>query len=92
MPAPPKVSTAEVAKAAGVTDRTVFRWAQMGLLPAPKVVYGGKKGKQTFWAGHAAEQAAWVRAQLDGGRTFVEILSALAAGEFTFSRDSEQPA
>lgn len=82
MPAPSRVSTAEVARAAGVTDRTVLRWVQMGLLPAPKVVYGGEKGKRTFWPDHAAEQAAWVRAQLDSGRTFDEILSALAAGEF----------
>lgn len=76
------IGTAEVARAAGVTERTVLRWVQTGLLPAPKVVYGGEKGKRTFWPDHAAEQAAWVRTQLDSGRTFEEILSALAAGEF----------
>lgn len=82
MSASPRVSTAEVAKAAGVTDRTALRWAQMGLLPAPKVVYGGEKGKRTFWPEHAAQQAAWVRGQLNSGRTFEEILGAIAAGEF----------
>jgi len=78
----PKVSTQQVATAAGVTDRTVFRWAKMGLLPTPKIVYGATRGKQTFWLPHAAEQAAWVRAQLNNGRTFAEILIALSEGEF----------
>lgn len=83
------MSTAAVAAAAGVTDRTVFRWVKIGLLPAPKVVYGAKRGKQTFWAPHAAEQAAWVRAQVEAGQTFDEIRAALAAGKFEPSTSGE---
>lgn len=82
MPNPPKVTTQLVAEAAGVATRTVSRWVKMGLLPTPKLVYGAKRGKQTFWPDHAVEQARWVRAQLESGQTWQEIKAEIDAGRF----------
>lgn len=82
MPEPPKVSTKLIAEAASVTTRTVARWVKLGLLPAPKLVYGGKRGKQSFWPAHAIEQAAWVRAQFEQGQTWQEIKAAIETGAF----------
>lgn len=88
MTEPSKLSTAQIAAAAGVSHRTVFRWVKLGLLPAPKVVYGLKRGKQSYWPGYAAEQAAWVRAQVEAGRTYPETREALEAGAFRPSTSS----
>ena len=82
MPEPPKVSTKLIAEAASVTTRTVARWVKLGLLPAPKLVYGGKRGKQSFWPEYTVEQAAWVRDQFERGQTWQEIKAALAASAF----------
>ncbi len=82
MPAPSKVTTQQVADAAGVTGRTVSRWVKLGLLPAPKLVYGARPGKHSFWPSHALEQARWVRAQIDAGQSWQDVLAALDAGAF----------
>lgn len=76
------VTTEKVAQAAGVHPSTISRWVNLGVLPKPQVIFRGKRGKQTRWPPHAPEQAAWVKAQLDGGATFEEIRSALERGEF----------
>jgi DNA-binding transcriptional MerR regulator len=74
--------TAQVCEAAGVTDATVMRWAKQGVMPAYERVFRGRRGSFARWPRHAAEQAAWVKAQLDAGRSFEEIRQALARGEF----------
>jgi len=78
----PRISTTDVADAAGVTVQTVRRWAREGLLPAPTVYYGLKPGKHSFWPAHAPAQARWVAAQLESGRTFAAVKAAIAAGEY----------
>lgn len=83
MPGASRVTTKLVAEAAGVTTRTVSRWVKLGLLPAPKLVYGAARGKRTFWPDHAAAQASWVRAQIDAGQTWQEVKQQLDAGAFT---------
>lgn len=83
MPPPPQVTTQQVADAAGVTGRTISRWVKLGLLPAPRVVYGARPGKHSFWSPEAPEQARWVRAQIDAGQSWQDVLSALKAGAFT---------
>lgn len=79
----PRITVQQVAEAAGVAKATITRWARLGLLPAPSVHYGLKPGKHSFWAPHAPAQAKWVAQQLAAGRTFDQVRSALAAGEFT---------
>lgn len=91
VPTPPKVTTQQVADAAGVTGRTISRWVKLGLLPAPKVVYGARPGKQSFWPPHAPEQARWVRAQIDAGQSWQDVLAALGAGDFTPTTIPERP-
>lgn len=82
MSAPRRASTREVADAAGVTTQTVLRWAERGLLPPVKVVYGAKRGKQSSWPPWAPAQARWITEQLAEGFGFDEILEKLKAGEF----------
>lgn len=91
MPTPAKVTTQQVADAAGVTGRTISRWVKLGLLPAPKVVYGARPGKQSFWPSHAPEQARWVRAQIDSGQTWQDVLAALEAGRFAPTETAPEP-
>ena len=76
------VTTEALAEALKLSRSTVLRWARIGVLPAPVVVYRGRRGRQTRWLPHTIEQARWVQTQLDAGLTFDEIAAALAAGEF----------
>jgi DNA-binding transcriptional MerR regulator len=78
-----RVSAQDVADAAGVTPQTVRRWARAGLLPPPKVNYGVKPGRHSYWEPHAPAQARWITAQISAGLTFAQIKAALEAGEFT---------
>ena len=87
----PRVDTSKVAEAAGVSRATVQRWANAGLLPLPTVYYGLKPGKHSFWADHAPAQARWVADQIAAGRSFEEIRTALAAGEFSVPPPADGP-
>jgi len=76
------IRTAQVCAAAGVTDATVMRWAKHGVMPPYERVFRGRRGSFARWPKHAEQQAVWVKAQLDAGRSFDEIRHALARGEF----------
>lgn len=81
----PWVTTEQVAEAAGVSPATVRRWGRLGVLPPQKVVFMGRRGRQSRWPLHTPEQARWVLSLLERGRTFDEIRAMLAAGEFQSS-------
>lgn len=76
------IRTAQVCAAAGVTDATVMRWAKLGVMPPYERVFRGRRGSFARWPKHAEQQAVWVKAQLDAGRSFEEIRQALERGEF----------
>lgn len=76
------IRTAQVCEAVGVTDATVMRWAKQGVMPPYERVFRGRRGSFARWPRLAAQQAVWVKAQLDAGRSFDEIRQALARGEF----------
>jgi len=76
------VATAAVCEAAGISSATALRWSKAGLLPPYERVHGGKRGQYARWPAHAPEQARWVKARLDQGLTFAEIVEMLAAGAF----------
>lgn len=78
----PPPTTEQVSVAAGSSLDTVRRWARLGLLPTPTKVYRGRRGIALVWARHAPRQAAWVKRQLDAGRTISEVKTALERGEF----------
>jgi DNA-binding transcriptional MerR regulator len=78
----PWVTTEQVAAAADVGTKTVLRWSKTGLLPAYRVIRGGVRARSARWPEHAPAQARWVRAHIDEGLTFAEILAALQRGEF----------
>jgi predicted DNA-binding transcriptional regulator AlpA len=66
--------------ACGASKPTVFRWARMGLLPRPEVVYA--RGRYARWQLHAPDQAAWVDGRLKAGWTTEEIRAAIERGGF----------
>jgi hypothetical protein len=76
------VTTDQVAAAADVGPKTVLRWSKIGLLPAYQVIRGGVRARSARWPAHAPAQARWVRARIDEGSTFGDILAAIARGEF----------
>lgn len=61
---------------------TIRRWAQLGLLPAPKKVHRGRRGTSLVFPDTAVAQAVWVKAQLDAGRTVPDLQQALRDGEY----------
>lgn len=77
------VTTEQLAEALGLSRSTVLRWARLGVLPTPVVLFRGRRGRQTRWPDHTEAQARWVHRQLESGLTFDEIVAALAAGKFT---------
>lgn len=82
-------STADLAQAAKVHPATITRWVKLGILPQPRLVNMGRWGRQTRFPKSAIDQAAWVRRQLESGRTFEEIRTSLAAGDFRPSPEGE---
>ncbi len=76
------VTTAEVAKAAGVSQATIHRWGRLGVMPKYEVHHGGRRGHVAMWPAHAPQQAVWVLEQLEARRTWEDIRAALEAGEF----------
>jgi hypothetical protein len=76
------VTTADVARAAGVSEVTIRRWAQRGVLPKYEVHHGGRRGHAAMWPPHAPQQAAWVLEQLEARRSWEDIVAALDSGEF----------
>lgn len=76
------VTTADVARAAGVSEATILRWGRRGVLPKYEVHHGGARGHVARWPTHAPQQAVWVHAQLEARRSWEDILAALEAGEF----------
>lgn len=81
-------TTEQVSEAAGASGDTVRRWAHLSLLPVPtKVMRAPAYG--LVWAAHAPVQAAWVRKQLDAGRTISDVQAALERGEFAPGKPAE---
>lgn len=81
-PDQPWTTTAELAAAAQVHPATITRWVKLELLPKPEIVNMGRWGRSTRYPLYAPEQARWVRAQLERGRTFTEIREMLQRGDF----------
>lgn len=76
------VTTADVARAAGVSEATILRWGRRGVLPKYEVHHGGVRGHVAQWPLHAPQQAAWVHEQLEARRSWEAIAAALERGEF----------
>lgn len=82
MPQVPWLTSAQVAEAAGVSPATIHRWSDLGVLPAPQIHHGGRRGRVARWDPTVVAQARWVHAQLEAGYSFKEIQEKLERGEF----------
>ena len=71
--------TKDLTEALGVTRRTLYKYVQGRLLPAPILVSNGKTGVRARWTMTAMEHAEFIREQKDIGYTLGEITA--AAGE-----------
>lgn len=81
-PKPKGVTTKQVAEAVGLSEPTILRWGQLGVLPPKILHFGGRRGRHAFWPDHTIAQARWVITKLEAHATFEEIVAALEAGEF----------
>lgn len=75
------LKTAQIAEAVGVSEQTIRRWARLGLLPRPTIVYRGRRGRGAVWPQESLPLAVWIRDQLDAGRTVHDLAAARAGGE-----------
>lgn len=78
---PKYASTAEVSEAAGVNRVTLWRWVNMGILPAPTKLSDGISGVHNRWPAWAIERARWVRRRRDEMLTLPEVAALVEAGE-----------
>jgi DNA-binding transcriptional MerR regulator len=71
--------TKDLTEALGVTRRTLYKYVQGRLLPAPILVSNGKTGVRARWTMAAMEHAEFIREHKDIGYTLGEITAMVAA-------------
>ena len=71
--------TKDLTEALGVTRRTLYKYVQGRLLPAPILVSNGKTGVRARWTMAAMEHAEFIREQKAIGYTLGEITAMVAA-------------
>jgi hypothetical protein len=81
-PAAPRLPfcyTADLVDALGVSRKTLHKYVQLRLLPAPVRVSDGKQGVRSRWTLIALDHAAFILEQQDIGHTLTEIAAMIAA-------------
>lgn len=71
--------TDDLVEALGVSRKTLHKYVQMRLLPAPVLVSDGKSGVRCRWTPIALDHAAFILEQQDIGHTLAEIAAMVAA-------------
>ncbi len=71
--------TADLVDALGVSRKTLHKYVQMRLLPAPVRVSDGKQGVRSRWTLIALDHVAFILEQQDIGHTLNEIAAMIAA-------------
>lgn len=71
--------TADLVEALGVSRKTLHKYVQMRLLPAPVLVSDGKSGVRCRWTLIALDHAAFILEQQEIGHTLNEIAAMIAA-------------
>lgn len=71
--------TGDLVDALGVSRKTLHKYVQMRLLPAPVLVSDGKSGVRCRWTLIALDHAAFIVEQQDIGHTLPEIAAMVAA-------------
>jgi len=71
--------TQDLTEALGVTRRTLYKYVQCRLLPAPILVSNGKTAVRTRWTMAAMEHADFIVEQRAIGYTLGEITAMIAA-------------
>lgn len=71
--------TADLVEALGVSRKTLHKYVQMRLLPAPVLVSDGKSGVRCRWTLIALDHCAFILEQQEIGHTLNEIAAMIAA-------------
>ena len=71
--------TGDLVDALGVSRKTLHKYVQMRLLPAPVLVSDGKSGVRCRWTLIALDHVAFILEQQDIGHTLGEIAAMIAA-------------
>ena len=71
--------TGDLVDALGVSRKTLHKYVQMRLLPAPVLVSDGKSGVRCRWTLIALDHVAFILEQQDVGHTLNEIAAMIAA-------------
>jgi len=71
--------TKDLTEALGVTRRTLYKYVQARLMPAPILVSNGKTGVRARWTMAAMEHAEFIREHKAIGYTLGEITAMIAA-------------
>jgi len=71
--------TGDLVDALGVSRKTLHKYVQMQLLPAPVLVSDGKSGVRCRWTLIALDHVAFILEQQDIGHTLNEIAAMIAA-------------
>jgi len=71
--------TDDLVDALGVSRKTLHKYVQMRLLPAPVLVSDGKSGVRCRWTPIALDHAAFILEQQEIGHTLAEIAAMVAA-------------
>jgi len=71
--------TGDLVDALGVSRKTLHKYVQMRLLPAPVLVSDGKSGVRCRWTLVALDHVAFILEQQEIGHTLNEIAAMIAA-------------
>lgn len=71
--------TGDLVDALGVSRKTLHKYVQMRLLPAPVLVSDGKSGVRCRWTLVALDHVAFILEQQEIGHTLTEIAAMIAA-------------
>jgi hypothetical protein len=89
--------TKDLMEALGVTRRSIYKYVQLRLLPAPILYSNGKTGVRARWSVVALDHAEFIVEQREIGYTLGEIAAMIAARWGTHDKvplpaDKAQPA
>ena len=76
-----RVSTAELLAAAGVSRATLYRWRQLGLIPAPACTVSDGTSRRSYYSPDVLVRVAWIKRHRGQGYSAAELVELLDQGD-----------